>query len=85
MTALELADRLASGWPALEDVNAAVRELRRLAELERDAARYRWMVANLEHDGFGYWLPELCVKEGKARPQKDQCDAAIDAAMGEAK
>ena len=31
----ELANKLASGWPRLEDLNDAVPELRRLAEVER--------------------------------------------------
>lgn len=34
----ELANRLASGWPQLDDINAVVPELRRLAQVEADHA-----------------------------------------------
>lgn len=53
----------------------------RLAELERDAARYRWLRDNsteyslTQKDGYG----------GRELKGWDDLDAAIDAAMGEAK
>lgn len=78
MTALELADRLASGWPALEDVNEAVRELRRLAELERDALRYRWL-----REGCNVVDSE--AERIALRLWGQHWDAAIDAAMEQSK
>lgn len=46
----------------------------RLAELEKDAARYRWLC-----DGHGYFLEEemICGHES----EKSLADAAIDKAM----
>lgn len=54
---------------------------RQLEEARKDAERYRWIVAVCETDGFGYWLPEVCLKEGSLPPSKEESDAAIDAAM----
>ena len=45
-----------------------------------DAARYRWLIASCESDGLGYWLPEICLKEGDLFPSKVEADTVIDAA-----
>lgn len=93
MTALQLADYL-DGLYCSTDFNLdkgflAAAELRRLAELERDAARYRWLrdssanqfqhpiVVSQEISEYGMrYVGPLISKN---------LDAAIDAAMGEAK
>ena len=64
--------------PTWLKLQAAVSEFDALAA---DAARYRWIVSVCESDGFGYWLPEVCLKEGNLPPSKAESDAAIDAAM----
>ena len=46
----------------------------------KDAARYRWLIASCESDGLGYWLPEICLKEGDLFPSKVEADTVIDAA-----
>jgi hypothetical protein len=28
-----------------------------------DAEIIKWLYDNLEYDGWGYWFPEVCVKE----------------------
>jgi hypothetical protein len=28
-----------------------------------DAALLRWLCENMEWDGHGYWLPEICIRE----------------------
>lgn len=85
MTALELADKLIAS--PCEYADDAAAELRRLADLERDAARYRWL-------RYQHWSEsEMCVVSqpkkavvlGYDCPQMERLDAAIDAAMGEAK
>lgn len=79
----ELADRLASGWPSLEDVNAAVPELRRLsAEVEalrNDAERYRWIRTKARDWGICEWDRNECewVRDSRGAVV---IDAAIDAA-----
>lgn len=54
----------------------------RVAEVERDAARYRWMKANCgwEHDGPNNWKWYTLVP---FMPGPDNFDAAIDAAIRE--
>lgn len=56
---------------------------RQLAEARKDAERYQKIIAVCESDGFGYWLPEICLKEGNLPPSKQESDAAIDAALKE--
>lgn len=60
---------------------AEAQAARELSADELDAKRYRWLVSVCESDGFGYWLPEVCLKEGNLPPSKAESDAAIDAAM----
>ena len=69
-------------WAQLHKAQTEYDELRaRVVALEKDAERYRWIVSVCESDGFGYWLPEVCLKEGNLPPSKAESDAAIDAAM----
>ena len=51
------------------------------AALEQDAARYRWLHEHIESDGYGYWLPYMCVGERAAAPTLDDFRATFDAAM----
>lgn len=36
-----------------------------------DAQILRWLRDNLQWDGYGYWLPEICIKEldGESCPE----------------
>lgn len=47
----------------------------RIAELERDAARYRWLRENFSED-FGWYIGKVSVNS------PDSLDTAIDAAIG---
>ena len=51
------------------------------AALEQDAARYRWLHEHIESDGYGYWLPYMCIGERAAAPTLDDFRATFDAAM----
>lgn len=64
----ELANKLASGWPRLEDLNDAVPELRRLAEVER---QYLALKASIG-EPVGYVTPET-VKLLAEFIQEDWC------------
>jgi hypothetical protein len=64
--------------PALgvvEDVSA-LRE--RVAVLEQDAARLYSIYLGVTNDGYGWWLPEWCVKVGETAPTIDNFKAQID-------
>jgi hypothetical protein len=67
---------------ACAERDARIAELeRQLAEARKDAERYQCAVSVCESDGFGYWIPEVCLKEGPLPPSKEEADAAIDNAM----
>lgn len=71
-------------WHGAAPVKARIAELtRELEEARKDAERYQKIIAVCESDGFGYWLPEVCLKEGNLPPSKQESDAAIDAAIKE--
>lgn len=59
-------------------------ELRRLAELERDAVRYRWLRDTSNPDDASHPIA-LHINECCKDTTLSGIDAAIDAAMGEAK
>ena len=66
---------------ALNEKAARLELERQLEEARKDAERYQSIVSACESDGFGYWLPEICLKEGPVPPSKDECDSTIDAAL----
>lgn len=58
--------------------------------LQRDAERLRTLYLAVQSDGYGWWTPDWCIKEGETAPTFDQFRsqidterAAIDAARGE--
>ena len=74
-------------WTVLhKDVIAEMHERREkmaaeLAACKEDAERLIYLANNVESDGFGYWLPNVFVKEViEARPTNDEVRAAIDKA-----
>lgn len=71
------------GVPALLD--KAADEIERLsaqvAQYREDAERLQWLHDNHHHDGYGSWLPDICIAEGMERePTIDDTRAAIDKA-----
>ena len=86
MTALELAEilqgmTLPRGYNngVLDDAAA---ELRRLADLERDAARYRWLKEYYSPECQGRYMTDI---DRGWYGDGSELDEAIDAAMGGAK
>lgn len=73
---------LSEEWPLTGKTERLRALADRVAEVERDAARYRWMKANCgwEHDGPNNWKWYTLVP---FKPGPDNFDAAIDAAMQE--
>lgn len=60
------------------------RLLARLEEAERDAARLGRLHQSLEDDGYGYWLPEKCVKpdqQSDEPPTMDEFRTFVDALL----
>lgn len=67
------------GWGGLVASKSERREEARLAALERDAARYRWLCDGSKQDEMGVWI----VKDGAVTHylSDEEVDEAIDAAM----
>ncbi len=83
-----------SGWGGLVASKSEQREEARLAALERDAARYRWLREHWHNlctatgtDTHGnYCVTEIFVGTGEHAPFADgTLEAAIDAAMRDAR
>ncbi len=76
---------LAATEPLLQRIAELERQLHEqavsLEEARKDAKRYQSILSACESDGFGYWLPEICLKIGSVPPSKDECDFTIDAVM----
>ena len=49
-----------------------------VGELQRDAERLRTLYLAVQSDGFGWWTPDWCIKEGETAPTFDQFRSQID-------
>jgi len=83
---------MAKPFRAIESVVAAplleqIDELEsQLAAVAKDAERFIHIATNLDHDGFGAWLPELCIVERvESSASVDEVRQAIDAAIARTK
>lgn len=51
----------------------------RISALERDSDRLHSIYLGVTNDGYGWWLPEWCVRVGETAPRFDEFQAQIDA------
>lgn len=80
MDALELADEL-DAYHTRPIHRLAAAELRRLAALEKDALRYRWLKLRLYRGNVDVAEAYITMKVVGSCPEPAEIDAAIDAAM----
>jgi hypothetical protein len=84
MDACTLIEQQSTSIRELEDANARLRA--RLQELERDAARYRWLRSNCQYAFEDRDEPQLVHRNGETASSqnsrwREDLDAAIDAAL----